>query len=474
MVRRPVFNSLPARALLLVVLVGALVVTSPVFGRGTDKSQSTADQVVLVNQTFECSSYKQPVDFDLVKVTINAPTGRVDAIHTGPRCTGRIGRIEVDTWNADGVKIHPGTHDLVIEGGYVRCHGRVGAVHQDGIQAMGGDRVTLKNVTVDCATASNGALFIAQGAGGREVPTDIVCDGCTLMKGPTRNRVLRIATSIRSGARNSTIVWCGHGAGCGQGEAVWITGSAEQPIDSNNRYVLYSERGTTPPPTPAPTPAPRKALVLKGFTLSSEAPRPGARLLAQLGVSGLSSSGGVIATCRANVAGKAIQVLGKSVRSGQSRCAFAVPRIARPGLLTGVVGVTDDGSTVNRSFTVRVAEAGRPESSGRVTGRLQPLSSGVSLKSFVVSNQLPAAGAQVFAKIKLAGLGASKEGSLKCSGVAGGKALRVIGSGFKAADASCGWRIPAGVQGRPLRLSLSLVTPAGAIFTQSFRLNVRA
>ena len=81
------------------------------------KSQATGDQVVLVNQTFECSSYKQPVDFDLVKVTINAPTGRVDAIHTGPRCTGRIGRIEVDTWNADGVKIHPGTHDLVIEGG---------------------------------------------------------------------------------------------------------------------------------------------------------------------------------------------------------------------------------------------------------------------------------------------------------------------------------------------------------------------
>jgi hypothetical protein len=80
----------------------------------------------------------------------------------------------------------------------------------------------------------------------------------------------------------------------------------------------------------------------------------------------------------------------------------------------------------------------------------------------------------VFAKLKLAGLGAGKEGSLKCSGVAGGKALRVIGSGFKAADASCGWRIPAGVQGKPLRLSLSLVTPAGAIFTQSFRLNVRA
>ena len=50
----------------------------------------------------------------------------------------------------------------------------------------------------------------------------------------------------------------------------------------------------------------------------------------------------------------------------------------------------------------------------------------------------------------------------------------MIGSGFKAADASCGWRIPAGVQGKPLRLSLSLVTPAGAIFTQSFRLNVRA
>src|SRR5688500_8671122 len=128
MTRRRLSVGLRPRLLLLLGLVAVLVAALPSFGRGADSGQ-----VVLVNQTFECSSYPQPVNFDLVKVTVNAQAGpKIDAIHTGSRCTGRIGRIEVETWNADGVKVHPGTHDLVIEGGYVRCLDRVGAVHQDG------------------------------------------------------------------------------------------------------------------------------------------------------------------------------------------------------------------------------------------------------------------------------------------------------------------------------------------------------
>lgn len=82
-------------------------------------------------------------------------------------------------------------------------------------------------------------MFINQGAGGNGRPIDIVCDGCTLMKGPTRNRVLRIHDSLRSGARNSTIVWCGTGPECGEGPAVSIAGGATDPVNEGNRLLLH-------------------------------------------------------------------------------------------------------------------------------------------------------------------------------------------------------------------------------------------
>jgi hypothetical protein len=245
-----VFSALPARAgLLRVGLVVGLaavgVALVPVFGNSADGA-AAGGRVVLVNETFRCATYPQPIDFDLVKVTINEDKrGKTDAFHTsgtGSECTGRIGRLEVDTWNADGVKVHPPAHDLVIEGGYIRCHTSQGNVHQDGIQAMGGTRVTFRNLEVDCASSEgvNSAMYINEGAGGRSRPTDIVCDGCTLKKGPTRNRVLRIHDSLRSGARNSTIVWCGSGPECGGGEAVVISDAATDPVNENNTVVRHS------------------------------------------------------------------------------------------------------------------------------------------------------------------------------------------------------------------------------------------
>ena len=68
-------------------------------------------------------------------------------------CSGRIGRIEVDTWSGDGIKVQnsaPVAHDLVIESGYVRCHSRTSGYHQDGIQAMGGTRITFRGLAVFC------------------------------------------------------------------------------------------------------------------------------------------------------------------------------------------------------------------------------------------------------------------------------------------------------------------------------------
>jgi hypothetical protein len=79
---------------------------------------SSGGTVVLVNQTWTC---RGPVDLALVNVTMNAGQ---DAIHLHEDCSGRIGRIEVDTWTEDGLKVNApaaAAHELVIEGGYIRC-----------------------------------------------------------------------------------------------------------------------------------------------------------------------------------------------------------------------------------------------------------------------------------------------------------------------------------------------------------------
>ena len=65
-------------------------------------------------------------------------------------------------------------HDLVIESGYVKCHDVAGSYHQDGIQAMGGTRLTFRNLTVDCLGNAN--LFVNQGGLKVSMPTDVICD----------------------------------------------------------------------------------------------------------------------------------------------------------------------------------------------------------------------------------------------------------------------------------------------------------
>ena len=92
--------------------------------------------MILDDVSWSCT---EEVDLDLVKVTMRTEVD--DAIRIDQNCSGRIGRIEVETWTADGIKVqNRGTvaHDLVIESGYVKCHDVYGEYHQDGIQVMGG------------------------------------------------------------------------------------------------------------------------------------------------------------------------------------------------------------------------------------------------------------------------------------------------------------------------------------------------
>jgi hypothetical protein len=73
--------------------------------------------------------------------------------------------------------------------------------HQDGIQAMGGARITFRNLEINCNSNPNAQLFVAAANGGS--PTDIVCDGCLLGGGAGTS--LYVVAASRSGARNSTI-----------------------------------------------------------------------------------------------------------------------------------------------------------------------------------------------------------------------------------------------------------------------------
>ena len=158
---------------------------------------SNGGTVVLTNQTWTCNG---PVNLALVKVTMTSSNS--DAVRLSSGCTGRIGRIEVDTWTQDGIKVQNQTNparDLVVEGGYVECHAMSPGAHQDAVQAMGGARLTFRNMTFDCLGNSN--FFVNQGGSGASKPTDVVCENCTL--GPRSSTTIRVNIATRSGARSS-------------------------------------------------------------------------------------------------------------------------------------------------------------------------------------------------------------------------------------------------------------------------------
>jgi len=181
---------------------------------------------ILDNRPFRCTG---EVDLDLVRVTMR--TAIDDAISLDENCSGRIGRIEVETWTADGIKVQNHgavAHDLVIESGYVKCHDIAGEYHQDGIHVMGGRAITFRNLRVDCLGNSN--LFLAEGGQGAVTPTDVVCEGCFF--GPNSGQTLFYADSIRSGARGTTIC-------TGRFRAIRIEPGAEAIVRAENEVLPH-------------------------------------------------------------------------------------------------------------------------------------------------------------------------------------------------------------------------------------------
>jgi hypothetical protein len=225
------------------IALGAMVVAT--FATGGSTLSAGPARVVLVDRPFRCADYPQPLALDLVKVTLGPNySGRVDDAANLNRgeCTGRIRRLEVDTWIGDGVKIGAKAHDLVIDGGYVYCHDRTPLKHQDGVQALGGLRLSLRNLHVYCPSSNNASFFLTAGAGAPsqptegDWPTDVVCLNCQLDGGA---QTVFIARSIRSGIKDS-LVRDGRFRAVRVGEAIQpvVEGLVELPCAASCRKKL--------------------------------------------------------------------------------------------------------------------------------------------------------------------------------------------------------------------------------------------
>jgi hypothetical protein len=163
--------------------------------------------IAQTDQTWTC---RGPVDLDSVSVTMTTAVSArrgADAIHLEPGCTGRIRHLEVLTAAADAVKVTEGVHDLAIDGGSVVCTAKLPTMHQDGIQVMGGERITLRGLSINCGRPGesliNSNLFINQSGRSAKPPTDVVCVDCFL--GGAAAHTANIQNSVRSGVVSSTL-----------------------------------------------------------------------------------------------------------------------------------------------------------------------------------------------------------------------------------------------------------------------------
>ena len=179
----------------------------PAHGGGAHGRGVLTGSIAQTDQTWVC---RGPVDLDSVSVTMTSAIASrrgADAIHLQPGCTGRIRHLEVLTAAGDAVKATEGVHDLAIDGGSIVCTAKLPTMHQDGFQVMGGERITLRGLTINCGRTDekliNSNLFITQAGRSTKPPTDVVCVDCFL--GGAAAHTANIQSSVRSGLVSSTL-----------------------------------------------------------------------------------------------------------------------------------------------------------------------------------------------------------------------------------------------------------------------------
>jgi hypothetical protein len=183
----------------IAVAVAGLAAVAVVQSAAAGRANPTTGSVSLVDKSFVCDG---PVQLDSVSVTIKNVSNDAVLIRSG--CTGSIGRIDVVQYRGDGIKVG-NAHDLSIGGGSVRCYAHDAGKHQDGIQALGGQNVTFNNMDVGCYSANNAQVWLNDGAGGKNMPTNVVFNGGKFDGRGSGAYGFAIVNSIGSGVRNATI-----------------------------------------------------------------------------------------------------------------------------------------------------------------------------------------------------------------------------------------------------------------------------
>lgn len=217
-------GSLLRKHALKLLLPLALASVAAACGGASTNTSLTSGTIKLHDQGWYCGGR---VDVDRLEITIRRAV--IDAVEFGRGCTGRIGELVVAQYQTDGVKVTAGAYDLVVEKGMIECLGQKAGGHQDGVQAMGGTRITFKDLRIDCPTRSSG-FFVRTGGRADELPTDVVCEDCWILGG---GYSVRINESVRSGIRDSTVC-------TGKFGGVKILEGAVEPVDEGNRIVSCS------------------------------------------------------------------------------------------------------------------------------------------------------------------------------------------------------------------------------------------
>jgi hypothetical protein len=372
-----------------ITLAAALHTVVPAAGAGTDIRRD----VVLVDHHFFCEDYKQPLDLDLLRVTFSAAMeeGGHTAVNLGNRggrpCAGRIGRLEVDTQIGDAVKVGQGAHDLVIESGRIHAHGkRSEFVHQDGIQFMGGKRITIRNIEIWNETGHAG-WFNGPDLGLDSYPTDVVLENCVLRGSDGSLWTWWIKKSVRSGLRNCILV-AGNANKPERALLIESPDLAIDPVDQGNRIIPAgvsspdipewmraagspvppsSPRPPASPPSPPspsePKPAPglgkpkTEARSIRFRPLIVQGPPRSGRFFvvkaAVIDQGGKRVNSGLV-KCNAKIGHFPIPVIHNPFRNGAALCTWRVPRRMKKRTLGGIITVVHNGVKAQVKFTRRI------------------------------------------------------------------------------------------------------------------------
>jgi hypothetical protein len=172
-----------------------------------------------------------PVNLGEVDVVVDTQVARVDAVHFEPGCSGYIGRLNITTYSADGVKVAEGAHDITVDSGSISCLAKLPTLHQDGIQVMGGDHLHFNGMTIMCGRATDNLIdsevFVNMAGQSTRPPDDVVFDWCVL--GPGTAHTVNLEDSTDSGVRDSTIY-----AGKFPNLTFTVGSGAVNPIDQGN------------------------------------------------------------------------------------------------------------------------------------------------------------------------------------------------------------------------------------------------